>query len=1086
MTRKASSTDISNPGVQPGVFCPTPMFTILLLAVTTLLPAQQQTINLADQWGFQLDANDFERAFENSGAHKDVLNDFVMLPGTTDSNKKGIPTTAKPINRLSRYYEYVGPAWYQKEVLIPADWSGKTVRLFFERVLWISSVYVDGKLAGTEKSFSTPHEYDLSEVLTPGKHRISVCVDNRVGPEFDRWSHAFSEYTQTCWNGIVGRMELKAFDPVSFKSIKVYPDIERKSVRVKCTISNPAGGAVTGSVFFSAKAVNTDQPHQTGEVNMAFSGSGEQILAETEVPMGEKVQLWDDFSPVLYELNAHLAGNADNRVVADARKLTFGMREIGTDGAHFTLNKRRIMLRGTLECAVFPLTGYPDMSVAGWLRICKTVKEYGLNHIRFHSWCPPEEAFIAADQVGILLQAELPFWSEATRPGDPLSVFLKDEMARILEKYGNHPSFALLCMGNELRGNFDIMADLVRFGRETDPRHLYSGSTARKHLPEDQFYVSHQTTAGGITTYGARGPQTDYDLRKAYDVLKVPGVAHEVGQRAVYPNFDEIKKYTGLLYPRNFELFRDTLEKHGMLDQAKDFFNISGSMTVMLYKESIEALLRTPNSGGFQLLDLHDFPGQGTALVGILDPFWDSKGLVTPEKWREFCGPTVPILRFPKREYFNDETFLATAEIYHYAKEPLSDIDLHWDMKDSDNKVVASGKFKDQIIPESSLTPIGDIKVSLSRVKNPEKLTLTVYAGFSIKNEWNIWVYPKRIPLVKLFNSDIAATLDDAAISELNKGGNVILLPDIKQLNGKKGSFQNHFWCPIMFRWEPMTMGTLVKSNHPAFRDFPTSFYTEWQWWNIISQAVTLDLEGTPDSFRPILQSIDTYDRCLKEGIIFEARVENGKLLMAAIDFERNIANRPAAQQLLYSLKKYAGSPDFNPDQTLSIEFIKGMFKKPTLMTGAKIILTDSYETGNEPEKAIDGDPGTIWHTAYDNPGNFAVTNKLAESDYPHEIQIELGAETTFKGFIYRPRTDGRNGWISEYIFYVSADGKNWGEPVVQGRWAASDTPKEVLFAAPVTSRFIRLIALKGFSGQKWASMAELELVVKELQLPLI
>ncbi len=922
------------------------LFVLLSLTGFSRLQAQTEVIDLTGMWGFQLDPNDFERAFENSGAHKDQLSDRVALPGTTDSNKKGIPTTGKPVNRLSRYFEYTGPAWYQKDIVIPEAWSGKSVQLFFERILWISSVYVDGRLCGGEKSFSTPHSYDLSGFLTPGKHRLTVCIDNRVGPEFDRWSHAFSEYTQTCWNGIVGRMELRAFNPLHFNNIQVYPDIVNKRVRVKCTLVNQTGHPVSGAIMLSAASVGTGVVHQVPGISVPFSGSGEEIRVESELMMGRDVSLWDDFSPALYQLTADLTESADRKSATDTRTVTFGMREIGTDGAHFTLNGRKIFLRGTLECAVFPLTGYPDMSVGGWLRICNTVKSYGMNHIRFHSWCPPEAAFVAADQTGILLQVELPFWSEATSVTDPLCLFLKDEMSRILERYGNHPSFALLCMGNELRGNFDFMAGLVKYGRDNDPRHLYSGSTARKHLPEDQFYVSHQTSAGGITTYGARGPQTDYDLRKGYDVLKVPGVAHEVGQRAVYPNFDEIGKYTGLLYPRNFELFRDTLEKHGMPDQAKDFYRVSGNMTVMLYKESIEALLRTPNCGGFQLLDLHDFPGQGTALVGILDPFWDSKGFITPEMWRRFCGPVVPILRMPKREYFNDESFTAEAEIYNYSPEPLGGTNLSWDIRSSENKVIASGKFKSQVIPVSSLTPVGSIKASLAKIGTPQKLTVTVYAGQDIHNEWDIWVYPKKNPVAGNGEFLVSARMDEAAMAALDAERKVLLLPDLTQLNGKKGSFQNHFWCPIMFRWEPMTMGTLVMNLHPAFREFPSEFYTGWQWWNIISRAVTLDLEGTPVSFRPILQSIDTYDRCLKEGIIFEAKVGKGRLLMAAIDFNTDSANRPAARQLLYSLKKYVASDEFNPQQELPVSFISAMFRKPTLTSGARVILSDSYETG--------------------------------------------------------------------------------------------------------------------------------------------
>lgn len=1054
------------------------LFSVLVVSFLFVAPsawAQKDKIDLSGKWGFQLDATDFERAFENSGAHKDLLNDQVTLPGTTDSNKKGIQTTNKPINRLSRYYEYVGPAWYQKEVVIPESWEGKSIELELERILWMSSLYIDGKLVNSVKSFSTAHIYDLSKVLRPGKHRISICVDNRVGPEFDRWSHAFSEYTQTCWNGIVGQMELRAYDAVNIKDIQVYSDIDKKQARVVCTIENLTNKEVKGSLSMSATTTNSSKMHQVKGINIPFGGSDKMIKAEVVLPMGKDVQLWDEFTPVLYDLKASLYANVEDAQFSNTKNVVFGMRSFGSDGSKFTLNNRKIFLRGTLECGIFPLTGYPDMTVEGWLRICNIVKSYGLNHIRFHSWCPPKQAFIAADQTGILLQVELPFWGEATKKSDPLSLFLHDEMANILKAYGNHPSFVMLCMGNELRGNFDVMADLVDFGKATDSRHLYSGSTARKHLDQDQYYVSHVTSAGGITTYGARGPQTDYDLRKAYDVLKVPGVAHEVGQRAVYPNFDEIKKYTGVLYPRNFELFRDSLIKHGMMDQAKDFFNVSGNMTVMLYKESIEALLRTPNSGGFQLLDLHDFPGQGTALVGILDPFWDSKGFVAPEKFREFCSPTVPILRLKKREYFTTDTLVAAAELFHYGLKPI-EAPLTWDIRKEDGKVVAAGKFSKQVIQPSCLAELGNVQASLRSIGVAQKLTVTIYVGKSVKNSWDIWVYPtSTIP--EAGGYVVAKTMDDATISALNAGKKVLLLPDIKQLNGKVGDFQNHFWCPIMFRWDPMTMGTLVNHHHPAFKHFPSSFFTEWQWWNIIENSVSLNLDQAPVDLRPLLQPIDTYDRCLKLGVIFEAKVGRGKLLMASIDFEKNMENRPAAQELLKSLKEYVASSDFAPNNQLTVEFIQGLFKKPTLLTGAKIVKCDSYETGNEPDKMIDGNPNTIWHTAYNNPGNFAVTNKQTETNYPHEVQIELANDVDFSGFTYVPRTDGENGLISSYAFYISNDGKNWGDPVVKGSFNQSVDPTNVLFKAKVKAKYIRFVALSGFDGQKWASMADLELI---------
>jgi len=552
-------------------------------------------------------------------------------------------------------------------------------------------------------------------------------------------------------------------------------------------------------------------------------------------------------------------------------------------------------------------------------------------------------------------------------------------------------------------------------------------------------------------------------------------MAHEVGQRAVYPNFEEIKKYTGVLYPRNFEVFRETLQAHGMLDQAGDFFHVSGQLTAMLYKESIEALLRTPNCGGFQLLDLHDFPGQGTALVGILDPFWDSKGIIAPVTFREFCGPTVPILRLKTRTYFTDETLLAPAELYHYGAAPLKDLEASWKMITSSNQVIAAGRFEKRTIPVGSLASLGEISAPLSGAGGCQSLTLTIEAG-AFKNAWEIFVYPRELPEAET-NGFVVARTAGEALTALDSGKRVLLLPELTHLEGKKAEFQNHFWCPIMFRWEPMTLGALVNHRHPAFKEFSTDFYTGWQWWEIISHARILNLDGSPGDSRPLVQMIDTYDRCLKEGILFEAQVGKGRLLMAAIDFDKDIARRPATRQLLHSLKRYAASAEFDPVSSLSADALKGFFKTPSLLTGAKVILADSYETGNEPELAIDDNPATLWHTAYSSPGTFAVTSKRPESDYPHELQIELAAETTFAGFSYVPRADGVNGYVAKYEFYTSNDKSNWGEPVARGVFARDANVKSVRFSQPIQARFIRFVALQGFEGQKWASMAELKLI---------
>ena len=131
--------------------------------------------------------------------------------------------------------------------------------------------------------------------------------------------------------------------------------------------------------------------------------------------------------------------------------------------------------------------------------------------------------------------------------------------------------------------------------------------------------------AGLSSRINAKPPETVSDYTESISKFDVPVISHEIGQWCVYPNFNEMKKYTGVLKPRNFEIFRETLEENQMLDQANDFLVASGKLQTLCYKEDIESALRTPGFGGFQLLDLHDFPGQGTALIGVLDPFWEEK-----------------------------------------------------------------------------------------------------------------------------------------------------------------------------------------------------------------------------------------------------------------------------------------------------------------------------------------------------------------------------------------------------------------------------------------------------------------------------
>ena len=896
-----------------------------LLYCTQLLSTQQEALDLSGTWRFQTDPMGFGKT-PGSQLYQIKLAESVTLPGSMDENGKGLPVNARYVDRLARKFEYCGPAWYQREVIIPKTWANKEITLELERCHWETAVYVDGQPAGMDERLSTPNRFSLTRQLTPGPHTLTICVDNRLKYPMDQWNHGTTEYTQTNWNGIVGNITLKAHEKTHIRALKTYPDIKKQSVRLEISLNNTTGQTIEGRLELtlrekgSKKVTALTLPVQLEKGNNRLT---------SELTIGKNMKLWNEFTPNLYEIEATwIAGQQK-----DSRTSCFGMREVEQGSHHVRINGRNIHLRGVLDCCVFPLTGYPSTCPEDWKRIFRTVKDYGMNHIRFHSWCPPEAAFEAADEIGIYLQAELPMWIKDVGKYPARRDFFEKEMYAILEEYGNHPSFLLMCNGNENEGDFNVLEDLVKKARKHDNRRLYSASTARTHTPSDQYYVSHVTSKGGITVYEGI-PSTDWDKRKESDI-DCPVIAHESGQRCMYPNFDEMKKYTGILTPRNFEVFRERLARNGMLHQADDFFRATGAHTVLQYKEVNESLLRTPNSGGFQLLGLSDFPGQGSAYVGILDAFWESKGLVSPEKFRESCGPTILLARMPKRAYTNDETFTTTLEIYHYGEQPVKRGKLRWELKDSAGNILRKGALPTPAIQCATVDSLGKVSIGLNTIDKAQKLTLHTILNGTYHNEWDIWVYPqaRQTPATGYV---YARSYNDKVKTALEQGRKVLLIPE--KVPGRKTGFAGHFWNPIMFKWNPMIVGTLINDHHPLFKEFPTASYADWQWWDILNHATAMEINELKN-INPVIQSIDTYEYNQKLGIAFEARIGKGYIFILCADPEKNIENRPAMKQLLHAVKTYVASDAFSPAEELTPYQLDALF---TPETGRKINLEDN------------------------------------------------------------------------------------------------------------------------------------------------
>jgi hypothetical protein len=844
---------------------------------------------------------------------------------------------------------YSGVAWYQREVNIPDQWLGRRLLLTLERPHWQTRVWLDSSELGSNQSLSTPHQYELGAAVTPGKHRLTIRVDNSLVVDIGVNSHCVTDHTQGNWNGIVGELELSATEPVWLGAVQVYPHLAAKSLTARGRIGNLTGRAGSGSLNLRAvelaKTGNSPDPGWK-EFPISWDAAGGSFEVELRVP-GAKP--WDEFAATLFQLDARLDGAEEQKTV------TFGFREVSTQDGQFVINGRKTFMRGTLECCVFPLTGHPPTDDASWEHVVKTAKAHGLNLLRFHSYCPPEAAFRVADRLGLYLQVETCWANQSTTLGDgkPVDQWVYEETDRILAAYGNHPSFLLVLYGNEPGGRnaSAYLAKYVNHFKAIDSRRLWSSGSGWPQLPENEFHVTPDPRiqawgAGLKSRINARPPETETDYRDYVSKRNVPIASHEIGQWCVYPNFDEIPKYKGYLKPKNFEIFRDSLQAHGMGDLAHRFLLASGKLQALCYKEDIESALRTPGMGGFELLDLHDFPGQGTALVGVLDPFWEPKGYITAAQFSRFCNSTVPLARLRKRVFTTDEQLQADLEVAHFGPAALRDVSVTWKLVGDDGASAAFGKLTNRDIEIGNGIALGEVSAGLRGVRAPAryKLVATVRPSppasaerkekpLAFGNKWDVWVYAAQVSAEPPSGVAVLDELDDHAAAALNAGGKALLFIRPDRVKGDKLGkvalgFSSIFWNTAWtHRQPPHTLGILCDPKNPALAEFPTDYCSNWQWWYLVSHAGALILDDLPRELRPTVQVIDDWVTNRKLGLIFEGKLGAGKLLVCSIDLKSD--QNPVARQMLRSLFDYVGSNRFKPTVALTPEQVRRLMTQP-------------------------------------------------------------------------------------------------------------------------------------------------------------
>lgn len=1037
-----------------------------LMSFFCLYVSAQEIQRLEGVWRFSLDSGNIGIS---QGWYKNNLRQQISIPGTTDEAKYGEKTTGSDFGILTRAYKYVGPAWYQRDIEIPSDWSSKRVILKLERVMWQSTLFLDDKEIGSADALNSAHIYDLGYV-TPGKHRLTIRVNNDMIYNIGDKGHVYGEYTQSIWNGIIGNVELIAKNRVRLNNPQVYTKVFPKRLEIRDTLVNDEKIKKKIIISYTLTDFKTGERVYEGQKLIDVVGARQAWQIQEDMP--DHIKLWDDVAPNLYVLTLNIKDKAGS--VLDQKKIEIGFREVTTSKSKILINGKPVFFRGNLDCVHFPLTGYPAMDVAEWERIFRIYKDYGLNHVRFHSWCPPEAAFQAANRIGLFLQPEviwLDWWmaidnaagrESMNTKGRPkglgfnpsADIFVQKEINSMHEAYANHPAFVTMSIGNELgNSDFDIMESWLKPYQERDKRRLYSVSSARKITAMDQFIATHNIDKIGATR-GLRGAHTDWDFENVYSQLNIPIIAHEIGQWPVYPRWEEIKKYKGVLKARNFEEFRVQARKNKIEVQDEEFVMASGALNQIAYKAEIESFLRTPSCAGIQLLSMQDYQGQGEALIGWLDVFYDSKGITTPQKFRMHHDTTVTLLRIPKFVYSTNEVLTGKIQLAHYGTTSIED-ELYWVVRDELNRVVARGQLPSRVFKVGTSAILGEIKVDLSSIKKASKLTIEVgLENRPNKNQWSVWVYPQLEE--KVFkNIHIANRFDTKVEDVLARGGTVLL--NAAELGDVESSdilnFYPLYWSLTFFPGQGKnTLGMVVRDKHPAFEDFPTDNHSDWQWQAIYSGARAFYINDFPESYRPIAQPVDDFHRNNKLAGIFEIKVGEGKLLVSGFNFmdEKNLVS----QQLKYSLLEYVSSSRFQPSFQRDVLSLRKMFtyteplksvvpaefSKAVLYVEAGKMIT-KLSQDNEWSKSIDQSEhkrGVSYNVKADGVWKDEISSAWHGSEVKVDINVPGGMIGSLYVYFHDWNNNGRDGNI---VF----EGRKYtiGPHVDRGKWVKLHVMRE-------------------------------------------
>jgi hypothetical protein len=710
-------------------------------------------------WAFQLDPND---QGEKLGWHQASarFERTLKVPGAWEAQGLGLPQGQVVGERT-----YEGWAWLRRSFALPTDWRGKRVWLSVGGVHRRATFWLNGHEVGFHDGYSTPFTFDLTERVSFGAENIlTVRADNIYrGGDDDQFGCFDWIYN---WGGIHRSVYLEATEPIWIDDVFLVPDLGGSRARVKLRLAQKMGARPASTLRVECVISTATSPEREvgrGEAAPTFAAGSNAVEFEIPVPLKE-VRSWSPTNPFLYRVQVSLFQGARR---LDERWERFGMREIKVEERKILLNGNPLYLLGYGDDCIFPSTVSPSLDREEYRHRLGMARKYGFNYVRHHTHVPVEEYLEVADELGMMVQIELPIWGnysdDATMGTEYRKNLLEAEWRRIILHNRNHPCVITYGMGNE---NYSVhpdvrafLARLYNISKELDPTRLVlnqAGSTPSQDPFGHTDFIER--------SFGERFESPEGEIRenlekKSKDLTR-PVIVHEMGyfgsfpDPALIPKYESVKAlpayYAAHLLAQANAAMKNQLNVNpytgkflSYVEELPLWAAHSAKLQAANVKLAIEEIRKVPTVNGYSLWLLTD---TGALVHGLLDDFWQPK-LVSAAAFRKYNHESVVLLGSTERIAWMGEELEISLLISHFQSQPLKGGRLEWAFT-LEGKSMVAGSAENLQAAVGEVGNLATFRATMPRLPRAATLTLTVTLKSQlpgISNEWKFWVFPKDL-----------------------------------------------------------------------------------------------------------------------------------------------------------------------------------------------------------------------------------------------------------------------------------------------------------------------------------------------------